>query len=47
MVARDPDEAHRSATSLELLYDLAFVVSFARRVSNSHTCSPKDTSAKV
>jgi low temperature requirement protein LtrA len=30
MVARDPDEAHRSATSLELLYDLAFVVSFAQ-----------------
>lgn len=30
MVARDPDETHRSATSLELLYDLAFVVSFAQ-----------------
>jgi low temperature requirement protein LtrA len=29
MVARDPNEAHRSATSLELLYDLAFVVAFA------------------
>jgi low temperature requirement protein LtrA len=30
MVARDPNEAHRSATSLELLYDLAFVVAFAQ-----------------
>ena len=25
---RDPDEEHRSATPLELLYDLTFVVAF-------------------
>jgi low temperature requirement protein LtrA len=29
MTGRDPDEPHRSATRLELLFDLTFVVSFA------------------
>ena len=29
MSGRDPDEAHRSATPLELLYDLTFVVAFS------------------
>ena len=28
MSGRDPDEGHRSATPLELLYDLTFVVAF-------------------
>jgi low temperature requirement protein LtrA len=28
MTGRDPDEAHRAATPLELLYDLTFVVAF-------------------
>jgi len=28
MLGRDPDEAHRQATSLELLFDLTFVVAF-------------------
>jgi low temperature requirement protein LtrA len=28
MAGRDPDEAHRGATPLELLYDLTFVVAF-------------------
>ncbi len=29
MRARDPDEAHRAATPLELLFDLTFVVAVA------------------
>ena len=28
MIGRDPDDAHRAATPLELLFDLAFVVSY-------------------
>src|SRR6478735_2638925 len=28
MTGRDPDELHRAATSLELFYDLTFVVAF-------------------
>jgi len=28
VAGRDPDEEHRSATPLELLYDLTFVVAF-------------------
>jgi low temperature requirement protein LtrA len=28
MSGRDPDEQHRTATPLELLYDLTFVVAF-------------------
>lgn len=28
MIGRDPDETHRSATPLELLFDLAFVIAF-------------------
>jgi low temperature requirement protein LtrA len=30
MLGRDPDERHRAATPLELLFDLTFVVSFAQ-----------------
>lgn len=30
MVGRDPDEDHRTATPLELLYDLTFVVAFSQ-----------------
>ncbi|MGY3127468.1 low temperature requirement protein LtrA [Agrococcus sp. UYP33] len=30
MVGRDPDEPHRSATPLELLFDLTFVVAFSQ-----------------
>jgi low temperature requirement protein LtrA len=30
MTGRDPDEPHRSATPLELLFDLAFVVTFSQ-----------------
>jgi len=30
MSGRDPDEAHRAATPLELLFDLAFVVAFSQ-----------------
>ena len=36
MVARDPDEAHRAATPLELLYDLCFVVAIAQAASSLH-----------
>jgi len=28
MAGRDPDQEHRAATTLELLFDLAFVVAF-------------------
>ena len=30
MVGRDPDEPHRGATPLELLFDLTFVVAFSQ-----------------
>ena len=36
MVGRDPDEAHRTSTSLELLFDLTFVVAVARAASELH-----------
>ena len=35
-VARSPDEEHRSATSLELFYDLCFVVAVAQVASELH-----------
>jgi low temperature requirement protein LtrA len=35
-VARSPDEAHRAATSLELFYDLCFVVAVAAASSELH-----------
>ena len=35
-VARSPEEAHRSATSLELFYDLCFVVAVAQASSELH-----------
>lgn len=38
MTGRDPDESHRAATPLELLYDLAFVVAFGAAGSQlAHT----------
>jgi low temperature requirement protein LtrA len=36
MRARDPDEAHRAATPLELLFDLSFVVAVAQAASSLH-----------
>jgi low temperature requirement protein LtrA len=36
MVARDVDEAHRSATPLELFFDLAFVVAIAQAAAGLH-----------
>lgn len=36
MVGRDPDEAHRASTPLELLFDLTFVVAVARAASELH-----------
>jgi low temperature requirement protein LtrA len=36
MVARDPHEAHRVATPLELLFDLCFVVAVAQASSSLH-----------
>ena len=36
MGARDPEEEHRSATPLELLFDLSFVVAIARAAAELH-----------
>ncbi len=36
MVGRDPDEAHRAATPLELLFDLCFVVAVAQAAGALH-----------
>jgi low temperature requirement protein LtrA len=36
MIARSPHEAHRSATPLELLFDLVFVVAVAQAASGLH-----------
>ncbi len=35
MVGRDPDEPHRTATTLELLFDLTFVVAFSQAGSQA------------
>ncbi|MEM9601161.1 MAG: low temperature requirement protein A, partial [Pseudomonadota bacterium] len=36
MLARDPDEGHRQATPLELLFDLASVVAIAAAAAGLH-----------
>ena len=36
MVARDPDEEHRTATTLELFFDLCFVVAVAQAAAGLH-----------
>jgi len=36
MISRDPEEEHRAATPLELLYDLCFVVAIAQAASGLH-----------
>ncbi|MGB6228500.1 MAG: low temperature requirement protein A, partial [Litorimonas sp.] len=36
MVARDPDEHHRAATPLELLFDLASVIAIAAAAAGLH-----------
>jgi len=36
MSGRDPDEAHRASTPLELLFDLTFVIAVARAASQLH-----------
>lgn len=36
MVARDPNEPHRAATPLELLYDLCYVVAIAQAAASLH-----------
>jgi low temperature requirement protein LtrA len=41
MSGRDPNERHRAATPLELLYDLTFVVAFGVAANSLRTCSPK------
>ena len=41
MLGRDPDEPHRSATPLELLYDLTFVIAFGVAASElAHYLAP-------
>ena len=35
MTGRDPHEAHRAATPLELLFDLVFVVAFSQIASQA------------
>ncbi|MBI3692634.1 MAG: low temperature requirement protein A, partial [Mycolicibacterium aromaticivorans] len=36
MLARDPDEPHRAASSLELLFDLVFVVAVSQSSGSLH-----------
>ena len=36
MLARDPDEPHRAASSLELLFDLVFVVAVSQASGALH-----------
>ena len=36
LIARDPDEGHRAATSLELFYDLASVICIATAAAELH-----------
>ncbi len=36
MTGRDPDEPHRAATPLELLFDLCFVVAVAQAAAELH-----------
>ena len=36
MVSRDPDEAHRASTPLELFFDLTFVVAIAQAANSLH-----------
>ena len=46
MTGRDPAEAHRASTPLELLFDLCFVVAVAQAApARSTTTSPTGTSA--
>ena len=43
MEGRDPDDEHRVATSLELLFDLTFVIAFSvagSRIRPSHRRGP-------
>ncbi|WP_433785043.1 low temperature requirement protein A [Actinomycetospora sp. CA-101289] len=42
MGARDPDQSHRAATPLELLFDLAFVVAIARAAAEMHHAIAED-----
>ena len=42
MGARDPEEQHRTATPLELLFDLAFVVAIARAAVEMHHAIAED-----
>ena len=41
MTGRDPDEEHRAATPLELLYDLTFVVAFGEAANQLTTATAK------
>ena len=45
MGARDPAEPHRSATPLELLFDLCFVVAIARAAAELHHAIAEDHAA--
>jgi low temperature requirement protein LtrA len=42
MGARDPEQSHRAATPLELLFDLAFVVAIARAAAEMHHAIAED-----
>ena len=42
MTGRDPQESHRAATPLELLFDLTFVVAFSQISSRRRTSSSSD-----
>ena len=42
MRARSPHEAHRTATPLELLFDLVFVVAIAQAASGLHHAIAED-----
>jgi low temperature requirement protein LtrA len=44
MLARDPDEPHRAASSLELLFDLVFVVAVSQPPAHCITCGKSSTS---
>ena len=47
MLGRDPNERHRAATPLELLFDLTFVVAFAQAGDRWRTTSPRGTSPRL
>lgn len=45
MRGRDPEERHRTATSLELLFDLCFVIAVAQASASLHEALTHGASA--